>query len=319
MADLPAFRVTTDIRPFSVCGIDCAGPFSLRESKRRGNLPISKAYVAVFVCFKTKAVHLELVSSLSTEDFMSAFRRFCARRGTCAHVYSDNGTNLVGAANELKEIYEFLKMQESCIATRLATQNIKWHFISPRLPHFGGLWEAAVKSVKRHLRITMKDLIYTFKEYYTLLVEIEGILNSRPLTALSSDPNDLAPLTPAYFLIGDALIMPVEKDLLNIKDTHLSRWQHIQKLRQHYWQRWQKEYLQQLQARTKWKEGDDVVWVGDLVLLIEDNLPPLQWKLGRIEALHPGDDKVIRVVTVRTSTGSYKRAVKKICALPCKN
>ncbi|XP_018375289.1 PREDICTED: uncharacterized protein LOC108769043 [Trachymyrmex cornetzi] len=151
MADLPAFRVTTDIRPFSVCGIDFAGPFSLRESKRRGNLPISKAYVAVFVCFKTKAVHLELVSSLSTEDFMSAFRRFCARRGTCSHVYSDNGTNLVGAANELKEIYEFLKTQESCIATRLATQNIKWHFIPPRSPHFGGLWETAVKSVKRHL------------------------------------------------------------------------------------------------------------------------------------------------------------------------
>lgn len=108
MANLPATRITSDGRPFVHCGIDYAGPFNIRESKRRGNIPIIKTYVAVFVCFQTKAVHLELVSNLSTEAFMAAFRRFCSRRGACAHVYSDNGTNLVEAANKLKEIYEFL-------------------------------------------------------------------------------------------------------------------------------------------------------------------------------------------------------------------
>lgn len=122
----------------------------------------------------------------------------------------------------------------------------------------------------------MKGLLYTFKEYYFLLVEIKGILNSRPLTALSSDPNDLAPLTPAHFLIGESLKRPAEYNYLYAKDNYLSRRQHIQKLRQHFWQRWHKEYLQQLQTRTKWKEGGYSIQIGDLVLLIEENLSPLQ-------------------------------------------
>lgn len=233
-------------------------------------------------------------------------------------MYSDNGSNLVGAANELKEIYEFVKKEEGYIATELASQNVQWHFIPPRAPHFGGLWEAAVRSAKRHIQIIMKSLLYTFEEYYTLLVEIEGILNSRLLTALSSDPNDVLPLTPAHFLTGSTLQMPPERNYLDTKDSHLSRWQHIQKLRQHFWQRWQKEYLQQLQTRTIWRGGKNAVKIGDLVLVIEENLPPLQWKLGRVEQTHPGQDGITRVVTIRTPTGTYKRAVRKICALPHK-
>ncbi|XP_018364037.1 PREDICTED: uncharacterized protein LOC108761807 [Trachymyrmex cornetzi] len=316
MADLPESRVTTASRPFIVCGVDYAGPFNLRQSNRRGRISVTKAYVVVFVCFKTKAVHLELVSSLTMEAFMSVFRRFCARRGTCAHVYSDNGTNLVGAARELKEIYEFLRKEKDQIESQLAAQEIQWHFIPPRSPHFGGLWEAAVKSVKRHLKIAMKDLIFTYEEYYTLLVEIESVLNSRPLTALSADPNDLNPLTPAHFLIGAPLQGIAEWNYLETQTNHLTRWKHIQKICQHFWQRWQKEYLHQLQTRTRWQKGNDQVEKGDLVLLIEDNMPPLQWRLGRIEEMQQGKDGIIRVVTIRTASGMLKRAVKRICALP---
>ena len=241
MANLPVDRVTEALRPFDVCGVDYAGPFTIRESKRRGKIPTSKAYIAVFVCFKTKAVHLELVSSLTTEAFLAALKRFSARRGTSSHIYSDNGSNFIGAAREINEMYEFLKKEETEITTTLAVQHITWHFIPPRAPHFGGLWEAAVKSVKRHLTITVKDSLYTFEEYYTLLTEIEAILNSRPLTQLSSDPNDYTALTPSHFLTGDSLLQPAERHYVDVPDNRLNRWQHLQKLKEHYWKRWTRE------------------------------------------------------------------------------
>lgn len=220
MADFPASRVTPASRPFVCCDIDYAGPFNIRESKKKGNIPLTKAYVAVFICLKDKAVHLELVSNLTIKTFMAAFKRFCARRGSPMHVYSDNSTDLVGAANELKKVYELLQQNEQTIALDCATQNIHWHFIPPRSPYFGGLREAAVKSVKRHLKTIMKNLHYTYEEYYTTLVEIEGILNSRPLTASSADPNDFAPLTPVHFLIGESLKRLVEINYLEIKDNY---------------------------------------------------------------------------------------------------
>lgn len=124
MADLPKARLEEFSRPFDRCGIDYAGPFQLRENKRRGRVPMAKAYVAVFVCFSTKAVHIELVSSLTTEAFLAALRRFAARRGTPSHSYSDNATNFVGADRDLTEVFEFLTQSEEEITKKLATQRI---------------------------------------------------------------------------------------------------------------------------------------------------------------------------------------------------
>lgn len=176
--------------------MDYAGPLRVRESRRRGRAHISKAYIALFVCFSTKAVHLELVMDLTTEAFMAALRRFTGRRGICSHLYSDNATNFVGAAGELKEIYEFLSQQKETIQEELTKLKINWQFIPPRTPNFRGLWESSVKSMKKHFYAVTKGLILTLEECYTLLVEIEAVLNSRPLTALSTDPKDLSFLTP---------------------------------------------------------------------------------------------------------------------------
>lgn len=251
MGDLPKQRVTKTSRPFDICGIDYAGPLKVRENKRRGNIPISKAYICVFICFQTNAIHLELVSSMNTEAFMTALKRFFARRGVSSHIYSDNGGNFIAASKELKTIYEFMKENHKQIKDELVNQKVNWHFIPPHSLNFGGLWESAVKSCKRHLMTVTQGLIYTFEEYYTLLVEIEGVLNSRPLVPVSSDPNDYTALTPAHFLLGDSLTRIAEVDYLDCPDTRLSRWQHIQKLRQHFWKRWHREYLQQLQTRTR--------------------------------------------------------------------
>ena len=180
----------------------------------------------------------------------------------------------------------------------------------------GGLWEAGVRSVKHHLKRILKDLTMTFEEFYTILTEIEAILNSRPIMSLSSDPSDLSPLTPAHFLVGRPLTAYPEEDVQEVPESRLSRYQHLLKLKQHFWSRWQKEYIAEMQLRVKWKKSGQSLEENDLVLIKEDHTQPMQWKLGRIEKLHPGRDEVTRVVTIRTARGLIKRAVHRVCRLP---
>lgn len=186
----------------------------------------------------------------------------------------------------------------------------------PRSPHHGGLWEAAVKAVKRHLMRITKGTHLRYEEFHTLLVQIEAILNSRPLTPISSDPEDLISLTPGHFLIGSPLTAYPEPDIIQIPMNRLSRWQHIEQLRQQFWRRWSQEYLHQCQQRNKWQFHNMSIHVGQMVILKEDNIPPLNWSLGRIVEVHPGKDGVNRVATVRTTRGTYKRPITRLCLLP---
>ena len=134
---------------------------------------------------------------------------------------------------------------------------------------------------------------------------------------MSSDPNDLQPLTPGHFLIGGPLTSFPQMDFKDVTPNRLSAWQHAQKLRHHFWNRWQKEYLQYLTVRSKWhSSSSQSIELGTMVIIKEDNLAPLQWKLGRIAAAHPGPDGIIRVATMKTDTGEYKRCIKKLCPLP---
>lgn len=316
MGDLPEVRVKGYVRLFAISGVDYAGPIKVRESRRRGRIHTSKVYIALFVCFNTKAVHIELVTDLTTESFIAELRRITGRRGNCQKLYTDNATNFVGAAREITELFNFLREKKDIIQEELTNQRIKWHFIPPRAPNFGGLWEANIKSMKKHFYAVTQGLVLTFEECYTLLVGIEAVLNSSPLTPLSNDVRDLSVLTPAHFLIGERLLQPMEDSYLNDLDNRLKRWQHLQKVRQDFWRRWQREYLMELQRRNKWTGETGNLKVGTLVLLKEDNLPPLQWAIGRIISVHPGEDDVVRVVNVRTVRGTFKRSVRSISVLP---
>ncbi|XP_011858105.1 PREDICTED: uncharacterized protein LOC105555687 [Vollenhovia emeryi] len=320
MGNLPKARIIAPSRAFESCGVDYAGPFYHKEGSRR-NSKLIKCYMAIFVCFATKAVHIELATDMTSEAFLNVFKRFISRRGYPSHIYSDNGLNFVGAQRELNELaalFENQKFQHD-IAGYMSNKNIQWHFITPRAPHHGGLWEAAVKMAKVHIFRITKDTHLRYEELQTLLVQVEAILNSKPLTPMSSDPADITPLTAGHFLIGGPLTSYPEPSLENIAINRLSRWQHVEQLRQHFWRRWSREYLHHFQQRNKWQSIDSSVYKGQMVILKEDNAPPLSWPLGRITEIHPGPDGVVRTVTVKTAKGSYKRPITRLCLLPFDN
>lgn len=225
MGSLPSPRVNP-APVFSNVGIDYAGPIFIRDRKGRGS-KLVKSYICLFVCLLTRAIHLELVSELSTEAFMATFKRFISRRGRPTNVYSDNGTNFVGANRELGK---FLKEYQDDISSAAVTDNVTWHFIPPRTPHFGGLWEAGVKSTKTHLNRIIKNANLTFEGLYTTLTQIEAILNSRPLSPLSSSPSDFEPLTPAHFLISRKLTALPEPNVELVKQNRLTIFQQAQQL-----------------------------------------------------------------------------------------
>ncbi|XP_062557399.1 uncharacterized protein LOC134222271 [Armigeres subalbatus] len=315
MADLPVERVTP-APPFLRVGIDYCGPFLICYPNRRRTTV--KHYAAIFVCLVTKAVHIEMVADLTTSGFVAALKRFVARRGKPVLIMCDNGSNFVGARRQLDELAALFKDQQSqcSIAAGAADIGIEFKFIPAKSPNFGGLWEAAVKSMKQHLKKTIGLRTVTPDELNTVLTQIEACLNSRPLTQISNDPSDLGVLTPGHFLVQRPLTAVAGPWLKDIPEGRLSRWQQAENFVQRVWSRWSTQYLSDLHNRTKWSRQKNNLFVGTMVLIKEDNLPPLKWLLGRVTQVHPGADGNIRVVTVRTRDGNFVRAISKICILP---
>jgi hypothetical protein len=319
MGQLPPSRVTPS-RPFSRTGMDYAGPFYLCDRPGR-NPRIKKSYMALFICMATKAIHLELVSDLSTPAFIGALTRFISRRGLPSDLYSDGGKNFVGAANEMREFLRFInsKTHNNGVTDALREKGIQYHFNPPLAPHQGGLWEAGVKSAKTHLKKVIEGRKPSVEEFSTLLCQVEACLNSRPLTQLSTDPNDFEVLTPGHFLVGSSLLAYPTDDLTHLKQNRLSRWQAVQQMVQHFWRRWEKEYLTMLHSRPKWFIPQPNLEPGVLVLIRDDDpaFGPLKWKLGRITKVFLGSDGDVRNCDVMTPNGPiYRRPIVKLSPLP---
>ncbi|XP_039969966.1 uncharacterized protein LOC120781814 [Bactrocera tryoni] len=206
-------------------------------------------------------------------------------------MFSDNATNFVGADRKLRELKEAFLAQATELKGFAADEGFSFTFIPPREPHFGGLWEAAVKSAKHLIVRAIGNVLLTVEELSTLLAEVEAILNSRPLTPLNQDPNDGEALTPAHLLIGCSLrsLPPAQ---------------------------WSKTYLTGLQERTKWLHPKRNLQPGDLVLVHEDNTPPQQWVTGRVVATVEGQDGKVRVADITTKAGTIKRPIHKLALLP---
>lgn len=251
MGNLPSERVRFS-GPFSKVGVDYAGPVVLRLARGR-NPKFVKAYIALFLCFTTKAIHLELVGDLSSIAFLAALDRFASRRGKPSEIWSDNGTNFHGAKRNLDEMIQLLLSQQhnNIVIDHLAKDKIAWKFNPPCAPHFGDLWEAGVKSVKFHLKRVIKDHGLTYEEMVTLLTKIEPLLNSRPMWP-TSDTNPLL-LSPAHFLIGEPYTSVPYPDNPNQYVCPYINWSLLQTLTQGFWKRWHVEYLTSLQQRPKWQ------------------------------------------------------------------
>ena len=314
MGDLPSTRVLPS-HPFSFSGVDYAGPVRVRMTRSRGR-GTKKAYICIFVCFSTRAVHLEPVEDCESESFIAAFHRFSARRGQCVEIRSDCGRNFVGADAELRDMFSEASTHMKSIVCSLAQDGTTWKFNPPGAPHFGGIWESAVKSMKHHLYRIIGDHILTYSELHTLLCKIEACLNSRPLIPLSDDPTDLSVLTPAHFLIlRDSYIVP-EPDLTDESLPIGRRWKIVSKMVQDFWNRWMQEYLSSLLPRPKWNERTQSLQVGDLVFIRLERTPPSKWPMARVVEIHPGKDDLVRVCTVRTSTTELRRPISKLVLLP---
>lgn len=315
MGQLPEVRLIP-CKPFKSAGVDYAGPIDIRFSPGRG-AKTYKGYICLFVCMVTRAVHIEAVTDMTTKGFIAAFRRFTSRRGHCQDIYSDNGTNFVGADKKLRNMFDNARSSfPSELAESLILERTTWHFIPPHAPNFGGLWEAGIRSTKIHLQKVISNTTLTYEELTTVLVQIEACLNSRPITVLSDDPNDPLPLTPGHFLIGEPIINLADENYTNSNIASLDRWRLIQKIVTDFWNRWHKEYLVNLNQRYKWNTKNTDPDIDDVVILKEDNMPPSKWLLGKIIKKHVGPDNLTRVVTVKCKNGTYKRPVSKICILP---
>ncbi|XP_049881460.1 uncharacterized protein LOC126377719 isoform X1 [Pectinophora gossypiella] len=317
MGSLPFDRVNAS-RPFQIVGTDYAGPFYVKQTRIR-NPVITKAYVVIFICFITKAVHIELASDMTTNTFLACLRRFISRRNKPTKIYCDNGSYYKGANNVLKELYNLLNStnHQDTIVNYCNSERISFHFIPSYSPVFGGLWEAGIKSIKYHMKRVIGETVLTYEELYTVIVQIEAILNSRPLTPMSRDPNDMSYLSPGHFLTGSPLTSYPELRIVDENVGRLSFWKRCTQMQQHFWQQWHKQYLVMMQNRPKWKNQMPNLEKGTMVLVKGDNVSPLNWPVGRIVDVMPGKDGKVRALDVKTSKGSIMRtSVTKVCPFP---
>ncbi|XP_070075755.1 uncharacterized protein [Drosophila takahashii] len=314
MANLPSVRITQAL-PFIHTGCDYAGPILLKDAKVR-KPRISKGYICLFVCMVTSAIHLELATDLTTETFLAALRRFISLRGKCSKIYSDNGTNFIGAKRSLDEMQELLSSQthKDTVSSTLADDGIQWVLIPPRAPHWGGKWESAVRCVKLHLRRITGNSTLTFEQMRTLLAQISAVINSRPLCHTPDTETNY--LSPAHFLIGRPLTTVPDPDLSHIPVGRLGYWQSIQSMLQGFWKKWHQEYLTTLQQRPKWTTSTPNISTGNVVLVKESNSPPASWHIARVMETYPGKDDLVRAVKLKTQAGEMTRPITKVAVLP---
>lgn len=308
MAALPRDRVTPSLPPFSHVGIDFFGPMEVKRGRS-----LVKRWGVIFTCLVCRAIHLEVACSLDTDSCINAIRRFLCRRGSVLTIRTDCGTNFTSAQKELRTALSQLDNEK--IGKHLLVNHVKWLFNPPYAAHFGGAWERLIRMVKKVLLSIIHQQTVDDEMLQTALCEVECILNDRPLTTASSDPKDLAPLTPNHLLQLKSESLP-PPGLFSKKDSYSrKRWKQVQYLTDLFWRRWTMEYLSLMQQRQKWTHPERNFRVNDIVVLVDPAAPRNSWPLGRVIKILPGPKGLVRSVLVQTKTNILQRPISKLCLL----
>ncbi|XP_036347170.1 uncharacterized protein LOC118756517, partial [Rhagoletis pomonella] len=265
MAVLPSARLAAFERPFTFVGIDFFGPLLVNVGRRR-----EKRWGVLFTCLTLRAIHMEIAHSLDTSSCVMSIRNFVARRGYPRQIFTDNGTNFKAAKKiicaEMKEVDFSLLMS--------TFDQISWKFIPPAAPHMGGAWERLVRSVKSVLYNIMPYANFNDESLKSSLCEVEYIINARPLTFVSLESDDDDAITPNHLLLGSPDgFKPVCTDELDLR----KRWYQTQKFADRFWHRWVKEYVPIISRRSKWFNKVPPIRVGDIVVIVDENLPRNCW------------------------------------------
>jgi len=308
MAALPKQRLDPFKPAFTYTGVDLFGPLVVKWGRST-----KKYWGCIFTCLTTRAVYLDILPSLGTDDFILLLRQFISRRGPPEEMWSDNGSNFTSADKELRECIS--KWNNSRIGQEMQQRGVKWRLQPPTAAHMSGVWERLVKTSKRHLKALTGSCLLNENGLRTLFAETEAIMNGRPLSPVSDDPQDFEPLTPNHFLLHRK-VSGLPPGVFVKEDSLLRReWKKVQYLTNIFWDRWIKEYLPTLQQRRKWFKEQRNVRVGDLVLLAEDNVKRGQWPMGRVTRVIHGSDDLVRSAVVKTATGELHRPIVKMCLL----
>ena len=298
-AELTSLKIQ-EAPPFTKVGIDFAGPLYVKSSGTQ----MKEVYIALFSCAVTRAIHLDITEDLETGTFLRCFRKFIARRGVPQLIIFDNAKTFKSAAKELKTLYEHPDVQAF-----LTERRITWRFNLKKAPWWGGFYERMVKGVKRCLRKTLGNARLSYDELLTLVIEVEGTLNVRPLTYIYEEGDPEEPLTPAHLMYGRRLTRlppyPSVEDVEEVSSKGLNRRMKYLSLKlDHFWKRWKREYLSELREHHKRNvtKGGAIVEIGDMVSVTVEGVSRGKWRLGKVEELITGKDGEIRGAKVKVLT-----------------
>jgi hypothetical protein len=308
MAHLPRSRLIPYRPSFSSTGVDFFGPLAVKWGRST-----TKRWGCLFTCLNTRAVYIEVAQSLSTDDFILVLRQFISRRGPPEEIRCDNGSNFTGAERELREALS--EWNQQSLQKEMEQRGITWLFQPPTAAHMSGVWERLVQTCKRHLKALSGDRLLTDCGLRTLLAEAEAIMNGRPLCPVSDDPKDLEVLTPNHFLMHRR-VSGLPPGIFIKEDSLLRKeWRKVQYLLDLFWKRWIREYIPNLQQLEKWRTEKRNVCVGDMVLIVEDNVKRSQWPIGRVTRVLKGTDNLVRSAFVQTASAELHRPIAKLCLL----